>query len=139
MAKKEEVPRSPRFSLPSTAFCQIWNNILTGTDDGSGNTDWYRFVMNCWDRFSPLNDGACSWHVLNVGALDTDGQRYAFMSDRCYSKCATIRRGLKKVGVSVDYPDGYLSRSGKAKNARPTYEELGLIFRSDATYEGPDS
>tara|TARA_Y100000310_G_scaffold134628_1_gene133541 strand:- start:2530 stop:2946 length:417 start_codon:yes stop_codon:yes gene_type:complete len=138
MAKKEEA-RRPRFSMSSTVFCELWNNILTGTDDGSGNTDWYRFVLNCWERFEAENTNALAWHHDNVGPLETAGQRYAFMSERCYSKCATIRRGLKKVGVNVDYPAGYLSRSGKAKNARPTYEELGLIFRSDATYEGPSS
>ena len=133
MAKKEEVGRSPRFSMSSTAFCELWNNILTGTDDGSGNTEWYRFVMNCWDRFSSENEDACNWHVQNVGPLETAGQQYAFLSERAYSKCSTIRRGLKKVGVNVDYPAGYRSRSGKAKRSRPTYEELGAIFRSDST------
>jgi hypothetical protein len=133
-----EIERAPRFAQSSAAFCELWNNVLTG-NDSSTDTDWYRFVLHCFERFAPLNGAACGWHVLNIGPLDTDGQKYAFLSDRVYSKCSTIKRGLKKVGISVDYPDGYLSRSGKAKSARPTYQELGLIFRSDATYDGPNA
>ena len=122
--------------MESRAFCEIWRNVITHYD--GGDNDWRVFVLLCWKRFEADNQHTIGFFDAAGTSFDTDDEKYAFLSERCYSKCSTIKRGLKAVGVTVEYPSGYRSRNGAPKRARPSYEELGAIFRSDAAYEGDE-
>lgn len=137
--KTEEKPyriTTPRFYIPSEAFCEIWNNVITSTD--SSNQDWNKFVAICWERFRTdhINKRCLDWAV-SQGSLDTEKEIYDFMNDRVFSKCQTIKKGLASEGCSVELPNGWRMRNGSSKPSRPSYKDLAGIFKSDAAYEGP--
>ena len=117
-----------KYSLPTAAFCAIWRNHVN--HDHKSVDDWNRFVLNVYERFSvdtnagnvaALKEADPKWKSWN------DTQKFEFLSPKCYSKCITIRRKVKKdEGYVIPMPNGYKSGSS---TARLSSGEIADIFR----------
>tara|TARA_R100000664_G_C2757760_1_gene146163 strand:+ start:4031 stop:4426 length:396 start_codon:yes stop_codon:yes gene_type:complete len=115
-----------RFRMDTEAFVTIWRNHIANPKAD----DWKVFVLNCFERFSPedyntgeLNDHDDKWTDWS------DDQQYEFLSERCYSKCMTIKGKLKREkNYNVELPDGYLSRAGTKKRKRVSLDDIANIF-----------
>jgi len=117
---------TPRFRMDTAAFVTIWRNHLAHPVADS----WKVFVLNCFERFSE--------HEGNQDALKAAGftskphneaEAYIFLSEKCYTKCSTIKTRMKKdEDYDVTLPDGYLNRAGAKKAARITSGGIKSIF-----------
>ena len=123
-AKKKRI----KFSMETRAFATIWRNHTTHPE----SDNWRAFVLACWERYTREgNDGNREGLTTNDKSWTkwSDDQQYAFLSERCYAKCITIRRKLKsEKGINVDLPDGYKDRAGKRVSKRVSIDELADIF-----------
>lgn len=117
-----------RFLMDSEVFATIWaNHVQHPTAD-----NWRRFVLNCFERFTEVEHNVST---LN-GDPDCEGwsnwteeQQYQYLSERCYTKCMSIRAKFKKdTGKVLPMPEGYKERKGKKASKRVTSARIGEIF-----------
>ena len=118
-----------RFRMDTASFVTIWRNHIAKPDADN----WKKFVLACFERFYRDGNNMKSLTSVNKGGTIgmTDDDKYLFLSERCYSKCMTIRTKLKKEGFVVDLPEGYLSRTGAKKSKRISTEDMISIFKGD--------
>jgi len=129
MAKKtnEDIAR---FRMNTAAFVMIWRNHLAKP----GADNWKKFVLACFERFSREKYNMDTLTNINKmwPAKMSEDDKYEFISERCYSKCMTIRTKLRKdKNYEVSLPSGYLSRTGAKKAARVTTEDIMNIFEGE--------
>jgi hypothetical protein len=116
-----------RYRMGTAGFVMIWRNHIANPQAD----DWKKFVLACFERFSRER--------YNMDTLTTtdplwptkwqDDDKYEFLSERCYSKCMTIRTKLRKAkDYDVSLPEGYLSRTGRKKAARISITGIMDIF-----------
>jgi len=122
-----------RFRMDTRKFVELWKKAIsdplgTGTRVLDEN-DWRTFVLSCFALFSTQP------HNQEVLATDPEFQNsgtdaeYLYLSDRCYSKCTTIRRRLRKIGNDVALPHGYRNRPGTGGGpSRITINEIASLF-----------
>ena len=126
MAKKK---LNLRFRMDTTVFASIWKNHIDSDDD----TQWRRFVLNCFSRFTDAGHGNNKVLLHDIDPKWTkwdDDAKYDFLSEKSYAKCITIRRRLKKDnGLEVSLPSGYKNRAG-GSSKRVTSDDLAAIFAS---------
>ena len=115
-----------RFKMDTQAFISIWKNHMEGEDK------WNSFVLKCFERFTRENEFNNRELIHNddkAWKKWTDEQKYAFLSERCYSKAIAIARTMeKKGGYKVALPDGYLTRKGSGGNKRLTVDDMAKLF-----------
>jgi len=119
-----------RYRMDTASFVTIWRNHITHPQAD----DWKKFVLACFERFSrekynmeTLTDVDPLWQEQWK-----DDNQYEFLSERCYSKCMTIKNKLKKAkDYSVDLPEGYLSRTGRKTSPRITTTGILNIFKGE--------
>ena len=125
-----------RFLVDTATFVSIWrNHINHDSDEPAGDTQWRRFVLNCFDRFTSTNE-----HKNKQTLLDedrswgkwSDDQKYMYLNEKCYSKCISIRRRLRKeTGYTPELPNGYLARNGTTPSKRLTAADITALFKAD--------
>jgi hypothetical protein len=116
-----------RYRMDTASFVTIWRNHITHPQAD----DWKKFVLACFERFSrekynmdTLTDVDPLWQTQWK-----DDNQYELLSERCYSKCMTIKNKLKKdKEYSVELPEGYLSRTGRKRSPRITTTGIMDIF-----------
>ena len=115
-----------RFRMETAGFVTIWRNHITHPKAD----DWKTFVLNCFERFSPEEYNTNELTNHDAGWSEwSDDAKYEFLSERCYSKCMTIKGKLKREkDFNVDLPEGYLSRSGAKKRKRVSLDDIANIF-----------
>ena len=122
-----------RFRMNTAAFVMIWRNHIAKPDADN----WKKFVLACFERFSREKYNQDTLVNINIawaggGRKMSDDEKYEFLSERCYSKCMTIRTKLRKdKNYEVSLPTGYLSRTGAKKAARVTTEDIMNIFEGE--------
>ena len=126
MPKTEEKKANVRFRMDTEVFVTIWRNHIAHPKAD----DWKAFVLNCFERFTEEKYNVDSLAEKDEAWTDwDDDKRYVFLSERCYSKCMTIKGKLSRdKNIEVDLPDGYLSRAGVKKRKRITIDEIANIF-----------
>jgi hypothetical protein len=127
MPKKKSKDDIVRFRMDTAGFVVIWRNHINHPKAD----DWKAFVLNCFERFAreKYNMDELSQQDPLWPTQWKDEEKYEFLSERCYSKCMTIKGKLKREkSYSVDLPDGYLSRTGAKKRKRISLEEITDIF-----------
>lgn len=121
-----------RFNMDTRTFSDIWNNHLKKAEAN----DWRKFVLALFKRFTTGNEyknmETMSDHDKTWKKWDEDKQ-YTFLSEKCYSKCMSIRKTILKAegntsGFQPDLPNGYKERNGKGAGTRATGKELFNIF-----------
>ncbi len=119
---------SSRFQMDTASFVSVWRNHINHAD----NNEWRKFVLNCFDRFTGgsefKNKNMLQEHDKGWNKW-TDDQKYEFLSDKCYSKCISIKRRLKEEqDYDVGLPSGYLTRNGSGSGKRITSEGIKGLF-----------
>ena len=117
---------SPRYKMNTAAFLSIWR-LNMDVKEGA----WRKFVIMCFDKFQEDNDGYLDtylgyeeWNpsrkdhnmVIVKSSDHTDDEKYQFLSEKAYAKCASLRSKMVKARQDlkgkINFPDGYLSRAG---------------------------
>ena len=121
---------SSRFVMDTASFVTVWKNHLNKPD----SNEWRNFVINCFERFTGGTEfkNKTMLQELETGWTKwTDDQKYEFLSDKCYSKCISIKRRVKsEQDYDVALPNGYLSRNGSGSSKRITSEGIVGLFSS---------
>jgi len=131
MAKKKETKFS--FRMDTRAFVKVWINHNAHPQADS----WDTFIFNIFERFTEdiasnkKNLAQLDEHHDGWREWDKDAQ-YEFISERCYSKCISIKSKLKrKVNHDVQLPTGYLDRRGaRSGRSRITIEDISTMFKN---------
>ena len=126
MPSKSKDDGITRFRMDTAGLVHLWRNHIASPEAD----DWKRFVLNCFERFSPeeYNTSELTSHDADWSSWSADKQ-YEFLSERCYSKCMTIKGKLKREkNYNVDLPSGYLSRTGAKKRKRVSLDDIANIF-----------
>lgn len=117
-----------RFQMDTSSYVSVWRNHINKPD----SNEWRRFVVACFKRFT---GGTEFKNKEMLQAHDkswtkwTDDEMYAFLSDKCYSKCISIKRRLKEEqDYDVSLPSGYLTRNGSGSGKRITSEGIKGLF-----------
>jgi hypothetical protein len=125
--------KKKRFTLDTAAFVTLWRNHLN-LKSKAGEDVWRKFVMNAFDRFTGGNELGNQAYLLEVDRnwkkWSADA-KYAFLSEKCYSKAIIIKRNLAKGengGHNVELPQGYKTRNGPGSTKRVTTEDIWNIF-----------
>lgn len=120
-----------RFVMDTATFISIWRNHINH-DAAKDETAWRRFVINIFDRFTGTNEIKNRQLMLEVDAKWAkwdDDAKYAYLSEKAYSKCITIKRKLKKEqNFDVGLPNGYLSRNGTKASKRLDSSAMAALF-----------
>lgn len=119
---------SSRFVMDTASFVTVWKNHLNKAE----SNEWRKFVLALFARFTggsefknknmlqELDKGWAKW---------TDDAKYEFLSDKCYSKCISIKRRVKsEQDYDVALPSGYLTRNGSGAGKRITSEGIVNLF-----------
>lgn len=125
MPKKSKEP-IVRFRMETGAFVTVWRNHISHPKAD----DWKTFVSNCFERFSEVESNKDSLTESDPKWTKwTKEQSYSFLSERCYSKCMTIKGKLKREKqMDVDLPEGYLNRTGERRSKRVSIDDIAAIF-----------
>ena len=89
---------SSRFVMDTASFVTVWKNHLNKPD----SNEWRNFVINCFERFTGGTEfkNKTMLQELETGWTKwTDDQKYEFLSDKCYSKCISIKRRITSEGI----------------------------------------
>ena len=119
---------SSRFVMDTASFVSVWRNHINNPD----KDEWRKFVLNCFDRFTGgtefKNKSMLQSHDAKWTKWSED-EKYGFLSDKCYSKCISIKRRLKEEqDYDVSLPSGYLTRNGSGSGKRITSEGIKGLF-----------
>ncbi len=117
-----------RFVMDTSSFVSVWRNHNNKPE----SNEWRKFVLACFDRFT----GGSEFKNKNMlqetdkgWTKWTDDQKYEFLSEKCYSKCISIKRRLKEEqDYDVSLPSGYLTRKGSGSGKRITSEGIKNLF-----------
>jgi hypothetical protein len=138
MAPQEtKTDSNPRWKMPTVRFLSVWKLNMDKTDS------WNRFVVMCFDEFEKDNPnysddykGYDEWNpkqeakTMSVDKKNTDEEKYQFLSEKCYSKCQSLRSKMVKknpeISKRIRLPDGYLRRAGEktSKSKRMDADEM---------------
>jgi len=119
-----------RFQMDTATFLSIWNNHMPSvmdTDDA-----WRRFVLNLFERYT---EGTEYRNMETLKEEDPDwkkwdeSKKYAYLSDKAYSKCIGIKRRVKDdKNIIIPLPKGYLTRNGTRTSKRLTTDDIAGFF-----------
>ena len=131
MPEKSEKAMNRRFLMDSAGFIETW----VKHNDNESDEDWRKFVIHCFDKFTragetkniqTLEEYDAGWKAWN------DDTKYTFLSDKCYTKCISIKRRLMKdKNYEVLLPRGYLTRAGKKTTSRIDSTAMMNLFERD--------
>ena len=117
-----------RFTMDTASFVTVWRNHINKPE----SNEWRKFVLACFDRFTggqeyrnkeTLKQEDNDWQKWD------DDDKYKYLSDRCYSKCITIKRRMKEEqDYDVTLQSGYLTRNGSGASKRLTSEGIKNLF-----------
>jgi|TARA_Y100000310_G_C20689481_1_gene821269 hypothetical protein len=124
--------------MDTGAFVTIWRNHIAKP----GSDNWKKFVLSCFKRFAVEEYNRNSLKAAGWGAGTIDlshlpankrdaplEKQYEFLSERCYSKCMTIKGKLKREkDFNVELPDGYLTRTGSGARRRFSLDDIKSVF-----------
>ena len=117
--------------MDTRTFVGVWKSHIRSSD----KNDWNMFCESVFEQFTSDSESANLQYLVEYDKnwkKWQEGDRYAFISEKAYSKAINIRKELRKLTppVNVELPNGYRERNGHRSN-RVTMKEIAHLFMED--------